>query len=180
MIKKNKGILAALLCCCVYDASFCMEANRRASARRFTRYENEIILACVRSLDDAEPNWSDIARGLPGRTARQVREHSEQLGYGFAPEQSRVSWTQEEDAILIEKRRELGNRWGKIAEFLPGRSYSSVSGRWHSVLSKRSVQLTPAEQTRELIDEDFELIRAQMRQDDDWLPLAEQLGDDFC
>jgi hypothetical protein len=31
------------------------------------------------------------------------------------------SWTAEEDAILIEKRRELGRKWAKVASFLPGR-----------------------------------------------------------
>lgn len=75
--------------------------------------------------------WHEIAKFVPTRTSKQCRERwlncldpNIKKG-GFAP------W---EDNIIIEKQKEIGNHWSKIAKFLPGRSSGSIKNRWYSGL----------------------------------------------
>ena len=43
-------------------------------------------------------------------------------------------FTEEEDRLLIEKYKELGPRWVKISEFIPGRTGCQIKNRWHKEL----------------------------------------------
>ena len=38
--------------------------------------------------------------------------------------------------ILVQKQKEIGNRWAQIAEFLPGRSAMAIKNRWHWLLRR--------------------------------------------
>jgi hypothetical protein len=82
-------------------------------------------------------NWSQIAKSVPGRSDRQCKERW--LNY-LNLDPNRVPWTQEEDAFLLEKQRELGNSWETISWFFPGRSSAQVQNRWHNYLSKKQIR----------------------------------------
>jgi hypothetical protein len=75
--------------------------------------------------------WSLISHHMQPKTAKQCRER---WYYALDPGLNRGVWTKEEDRILIEKHRELGNSWTKIARFLPGRTDSLVKSRWSTHL----------------------------------------------
>jgi hypothetical protein len=72
---------------------------------------------------------------MPNRTARQCRDR-----YKNYLLDSLVcdAWAPGEDAIIVEKFREIGPKWVEIAKYLNGRSGNHVKNRWHKHLSKLS------------------------------------------
>lgn len=79
-------------------------------------------------------NWSTLASNLPGRLGKQCRER---WVNSLDPDLLRKPWTEEEDQILIRYQKMWGNKWAKIAHFLPGRTDNSVKNRWNSSLKRK-------------------------------------------
>jgi hypothetical protein len=75
--------------------------------------------------------WTDIATLVPNRTSKQCRER---WCNRLAPQVKHEPFGPWEDAIIIEKQKEMGNRWAAIARQLPGRSANAVKNRWYSGL----------------------------------------------
>ncbi|OHT07562.1 Myb-like DNA-binding domain containing protein [Tritrichomonas foetus] len=104
--------------------------NARGS---WSQQEDDLLKNAISQLGTKK--WSDIARFVPTRTSKQCRERwfnrlSPQLKHGPFEE-----W---EDKIIIEKQKEVGNRWSVIAQSLPGRSSGAVKNRWHSGLKNQA------------------------------------------
>ena len=106
--------------------------------RPWTPKENELLRKAVERL--GTKHWTEIAKIIPGRTARRCREHWNAC---LNPNLNKGPWTPEEDRIIIESQKKLGNQWKKIALFLQGRSDYMVRNRWHNTLQKQTEKQNP-------------------------------------
>jgi len=77
---------------------------------------NEIMLEVATA-----PKWDTIANQFPGRTPVDCLTQWQSMSISTQVK-GKGSWTPAEDFILSAKCTIFGNKWSKIAEFLPGRS----------------------------------------------------------
>ncbi|KAG5184578.1 Homeodomain-like protein [Tribonema minus] len=94
--------------------------------------EDDVLRALVKQYGNKK--WSHVATGLPGRTGKQCRERW--LNH-LDIRVMKTSWTPEEDELLFDAQRELGNQWSKISRMLPGRAENAVKNRFNSLITKR-------------------------------------------
>jgi hypothetical protein len=109
----------------VPDAHEATVLNRGA----WTQPEDELLMKAVSQLGCKK--WTDVAKLVPNRTSKQCRER---WCNKLAPNVKHQPFEAWEDAVIIDKQKELGNRWSAIARQLPGRSSNSVKNRWYSGL----------------------------------------------
>ena len=86
-------------------------------SRPWTEEEDHLVRSLV--LSHGTKRWSLIAAQLNGRTGKQCRErwHNQ-----LDPAIKKDNWTPEEDRVLLDAHRSLGNRWSDIAKLLVGRT----------------------------------------------------------
>lgn len=99
----------------------------------WTPNEDMIIIKFVS--EHGPKSWTKLANLLPGRVGKQCRERW--LNH-LDPNNNYGAWTEEEEALLIELQREIGNKWTKIAQRLPGRSENCIKNHWYS-MNRRKV-----------------------------------------
>mmetsp|Transcript_27372 Transcript_27372/g.49273 ORF Transcript_27372/g.49273 Transcript_27372/m.49273 type:complete len:299 (-) Transcript_27372:4857-5753(-) len=82
-----------------------------------------------------------IHAGKPVRLSKQCRERW--LNH-LDPSLKKGNWSAEEDLYILERQRQLGNRWSEIARYLEGRNENAVKNRWNSLV-KRAEKERPSE-----------------------------------
>lgn len=95
----------------------------------WTVQEDELLKDAVKKLGNTK--WTDIAKLVPSRTAKQCRERWHNR---LSPELKHGPFEPWEDNIIIQRQSEIGNRWSLIANELRGRSPGSVKNRWYAGL----------------------------------------------
>ena len=108
--------------------------SQKTSIKRtkFTEDEDREILNLVKKYGTS--NWKEIAKEMS--TNRAVKSYRERYILYLAPGINNDSWSKEEDALLIKKHEEYGNRWCKIAKFFVNRTDHSVKNRFNLLKRK--------------------------------------------
>jgi hypothetical protein len=110
-------------------------SDHKRTKRKFTTEEDNLIRELVDQ--HGTKQWDVIARSLPERTSRQIRDRWKHY---LAPGVSLRAWTLDEDRLLLHIRTQLGPQWSTIMRFFPGRTDVNLKNRWNR-LQRRSLKL---------------------------------------
>lgn len=111
------------------QARYCGEPKAK---RPWTESEDLVLRDLVQKLGTGA--WAAMAQQIPGRTGKQVRERW--LNH-LSPSVTKRPWSIEEDNVIIENHKRIGNCWSRIAKLLQGRSDNSVKNRYYTTLRRR-------------------------------------------
>lgn len=103
--------------------------------RAFSKEEDQRLLYLVDNY--GKTKWEKIAELMPFRSLRQCKERYE--GY-LSPCINHNKFTNEEDSLIIEKYKELGTKWTKIAKFFKGRSGNQIKNRFNTYLKNKNFE----------------------------------------
>ena len=87
--------------------------KERKPTQRWNAEEDELLAELVAIAPSFKRiNWTELAVGVPNRTAKQCRERYISR---LKPNQIKGQWTEEEDSHIFQLQSMFGNQWSKIA-----------------------------------------------------------------
>jgi hypothetical protein len=98
----------------------------------FTAEEDKLIIFLVEQY--GTNNWKKIAKGIHGRTAKQLRERYNQY---LSTNINKALWTPEEDQLLLSLVNQVGPQWAYMRQFFTRRNNIQIKNRWNNLHKKK-------------------------------------------
>lgn len=109
---------------------------KKRTRHPFSKQEDKRLLELVHMYGFIEKYcWNLISNKMKGRSPRQCRERYQLfLSYGV---RKKITWTKEEDKLLLSKYETLGPRWKQMEEFFSGRNAYTIKNRYVSLKNQK-------------------------------------------
>ncbi|XP_048555248.1 transcription factor MYB88-like isoform X3 [Triticum urartu] len=115
------------------DAAASSAAKKDRHIVSWSAQEDDVLRAQI--AHHGTDNWTVIATQFKDKTARQCRRR----WYNYLnTECKKGGWSREEDMLLCEAQKLLGNKWTEIAKVVSGRTDNAVKNRFSTLCKRRA------------------------------------------
>lgn len=127
------AVLFTMVIASIFGILSSSSVNATASKTKRVKFTSEEDKKLKKLVEEWGECWGIIAKNMPNRNGRQCRERWK---YSLSPSTNAVLWTKEEDKLLLQKHRELGNQWAAMTRYFPGKNRKHLKNRYNHLLTK--------------------------------------------